>query len=362
MQVAARAVLCLLATAIMCVASDSHANSTEVDVFLPTLDRSPETIQLTGSIESAQHANIATMEAGSVSTLFVDVGTEVAKGDKLLQLNATLAKLELDQAKASLQAANIAKIEAERLLNEVVALSNRQSVAKTLIGERKANLANAQAELIKQQAAVSLQQELIQRHTLYAPFSGVIAKREVDIGEWITPQNSVLTLVGQSNLRLVLDVPQEYYTQMIQQPHLSATVNADTLDSRAIDITVSRIVGVADPISRTFVVHVDLPSNNMATGDFITGMSATAKIHMASQKNTVWLPKSAIKQHPDGGSSIFAIESGIATRYLVDIIESHADKVAVTGLNGTEHIVVSGVELLKNGSSLTIKSTVGSAL
>ncbi|TMP42363.1 efflux RND transporter periplasmic adaptor subunit [Pseudoalteromonas citrea] len=361
MQFAVRAVFCVVLASASLVASKVYAQTTEVDIYIPSLNKQADVMRLTGTIEATRDASLASLEAGAVSVLQVDVGSLVKKGEVLLQLDDTLAKLELAQAKASLQAATVAKQEAERLLAEVVALSDQQSVAKTLIGERRANLANTKAELVKQQAAVSLAKEIVHRHTLYAPFSGVIASRNVDVGEWVTPQNSVFSLVAQSDLRLVLDVPQEYYSDFASQERVSAAVTADIKNSHTINTQISRLVGVADPVSRTFVAHIDIP-NETYSHEFIAGMSASAEVFLASSKSKVWLPKSAIKQHPDGGSSVFSIENGSAKRSLVTVVESTGEQVSVIGLTGSERIVVSGVELLKDGTSLSVKSTVSGEL
>ncbi|KAF7771266.1 hypothetical protein PCIT_a4337 [Pseudoalteromonas citrea] len=360
MQFAVRAMLSVVLVSVSFVALNSYAQTTEVDVYIPSLTQQADVMRLTGTIEATRDASLASMEAGSVSALKVDVGSLVNKGQKLLELDDTLAKLELAQAKASLEAATVAKQEAERLLAEVVALSKQQSVAKTLIGERRANLANAKAESIKQQAAVSLAQEIVNRHALYAPFSGVIASRSVDVGEWITPQSSVFSLVSQSDLRLVLDVPQEYYNDFASQDSVAAAVTPDIKSSATINTQITRLVGVANPISRTFIAHIDIPNNN--NHQFIAGMSASAAVYLTSSKNKVWLPKSAIKQHPDGGSSVFSIENGVAKRLLVTVAQANTEQVSVLGLSGAERIVVSGVELLKDGTALTVKSTVSDEL
>jgi RND family efflux transporter MFP subunit len=361
MRFAVRTMLLFVLISAVFVTSKTYSQTTEVDIYLPLVNKQADVMRLTGTIEATRNANLASLEAGAVATLTVDVGSLVKKGDVLLQLDDTLAKLKLTQANASLKAATVARQEAERLLAEVVALSEQQSVAKTLIDERRANLANTRAELLKQEAVVTLAEEIVKRHTLYAPFSGIIASRHVDLGEWITPQNSVLALVAQSDLRLVLNVPQEYYREFASHTRLLAKVTADTKNDHIINTQISRLVGVANPQSRTFIAHIDIP-NNTSSKVFIAGMSATAEVHLASSKNTLWLPKSAIKQHPDGGSSVFSVENGMAKRILVTVVERLEEQVSVEGLTGSERIVFSGVELLKDGTPLKVKSTVSGKL
>ena len=193
------------------ITSSLSAQTTAVDVFYPKPSTAYKTLKLTGTVEAAQNADLASLQAGVIEQLFVEVGDKVSKGQKLLALDATLAKLTLAETKASVDSSKVSLAEAKRLYQEVLALSKQQVVAQTLINERKAAVAAANAELARQTASLARQTELVNRHTLYAPFAGVIASRNADLGEWVTQQTSVFNLVEQDKLRLALAVPQEYY-------------------------------------------------------------------------------------------------------------------------------------------------------
>ena len=59
---------------------------------------------------------------------------------------------------------------------------------------------------------------------------------------------------------------------------------------------------------------------------------------------------------------MFSIENGSAKRSLVTVVGSTSEQVSVIGLTGSERIVVSGIELLKDGTLLSVKSTVSDEL
>ncbi|GEM_PF-746513 len=342
---------CSLIFIVLLHANAFAQNIIEVDVFIPeSAQNANQTIFLTGTVEAEQHANLAVLEAGVVKQLFVEVGDNVTAGQKLMTLDATLANLTLSEATAALSAAQVARDEAQRLYEEVLALSKKQVVAQTLIAERNAALAAAEAALIQQGANVELRKEVLNRHTLYAPFAGVIAQRHADLGEWVTQQTPVYTLIEQNNLRLSVAIPQEYYG-LLSGKAVSAKVQPDFQNADTVYAQLDRLVAVTDNQSRTLTGHIYLPDDTT----LLAGMSASAQIVLPNQSaDIVWLPRTALKVHPDGGSSVFVVKDNTARRVLVEVVDQNTDQIAVKNTSADQVFVASGVELLKDGDSLQV--------
>lgn len=329
--------------------AQSQQTAISVDVIYPKQMQNNQNLVLTGTIEAKQRAQLAPLESGRVLKLNVEIGDEVIAGQSLLTLDNKLATLEVEGAKASLNAAEVNQQEAKRLYKEVLQLSKQQLVAETLISERAASLANATAQLARASATLSLQQELLNRHTLNAPFSGVIAMRNVDIGEWITQQTAVLTLVAQDDLRLSVAIPQQYYNRLAKQANVPVTVLPDSMDIQPIVAVLNRFVPVSDPTTRTFMAQIDLPQD----AGLVAGMSARAQISLPnSNQSAIILPRSAIKQHPDGGSSVFIDDNGKAKRIITSFTDLPGNLVAINNQAFDLPYIISGVELLKDGSTI----------
>lgn len=336
-----------------------YAESARVNIFKPESAQSYQTLLLSGTIEAKQNASLAPLQSGVVAALYVEQGDTVSKGQKLMSLDAKLAELSLAQLKARVAGATASKVEAERLYKEVVELSKKQLVAETLMSERLSEWEVANAALAEANAEFEHQQEVLQRHTLIAPFAGVIAERNLDLGEWVTQQTNAFTLVAKNDLRLNIDIPQEYYAQLSNQQNVEVLITPDSIQSNVLTGQLDRLVAVANNSSRTVTALVNLPEY---TG-LVAGMSAQAKINIpASNQNMLWLPKTAIKQHPDGGRSVFAAVDGKAQRYLVKVVKQQGNRVAVTGAPADLSFVVSGVELLKQGDALATQLVDGDAL
>ena len=337
----------------------STAQVVEVDVFYPESARSAQTLALTGTVESRQHAELAPLRAGVVARLLVEAGDTVEAGQKLMVLDAKLAELNLAQIKAAAEAAQVVKTEAERLYQEVISLSERQLVAETLMSERQSAVAVASADVTRAKAELAQQREVVRRYTLYAPFAGVVAERNVDVGEWVTEQTRVFTLVEQQNLRLNVSIPQEYYGQLVGRKDIGVTLIPDFVNAMPIQARLDRLVAVANDISRALTGYIDLPAGT----PLVAGMSARAEIAIPeSEQAVLWVPRSAIKQHPDGGRSVFAVVNNKARRFLVDVVEQQRDRVAITGAPGDRALIISGVELLQDGTDLEVNEVTGALL
>lgn len=342
----------LFATAGMVNPTSAQEPGVEVSVAYPVPGQKYQSITLSGAVSSARDALLAPLQAGVVEQLLVEVGDHVTRGQPLLILDSELARLAAQQAEAELAVGNVALNEAERLLNEVDALSQQQLAAKTLFQQREAQVANAKAELARLKATLTLRQEIVARHTLRAPFDGVIYQRDVDVGEWVEPTSAVLGLVSQQNKRLTIEVPQEYYAYFT---HLNGaiSIHPDTGMHDTITGKLEHLVAASGSQGRSFTAHIALPD----TSDLLVGMSAEAEIMLPELENKqVWLPASAIKQHPDGGASVFAINNGKAIRELVAIIRQQGDAVLVAHAREGQLYAISGVSRLFNQASVTISN------
>lgn len=326
------------------------AETVNVEVVYPKISQQTESLILIGTVEAPQSAALAPLQPGLVAKLAIEKGQKVKEGQTLMVLDSLLAELSVQQAQAGLQAAAATQQEAERLYQELLQLSTQQLVAETLIAERKAALTIATAGVRQAKTQYRLQQSILSRHTLKAPFSGLIVDRYVNIGEWVTQQNPIFHLVSQDSLRLTVSIPQEYYQTLNTSQNISVKVTPD-FNASSINATLDVLVNSAANVSRTLVGLITLPDEH----DWLVGMSARVEISLPfSAQPIAWLPKSAIKQHPDGGNSVFTVVGNKAKQTAISVIQYEGALVAVSGITDEYPVVASGVAVLKNDAQLTV--------
>jgi RND family efflux transporter MFP subunit len=332
------------------------ASAESVSVVYSKQEANDLTIDLTGNIQALNDAMLTSLESGVVKTILVDTGDRIVAGQALIELDDTLAKITLAQAEAAYDSANVNYQENLRLYNEIINLAKNKVVAKTLLAERKSSVAYNKAMLAQAKATLALQQETVNRHKLMAPFSGVIAQRNIDIGEWVNPQDTVLQLVSSDKLRIFIDIPQQYYNAFNNLSSIQTQVTPDTKNQQTITLPLSNFTAVSSPISRTFQARIDLPADTT----LISGMSAKVRVILPkSNSSQVTLPKSALKRHPDGSYSVYSVNNNQVKRISVNLLSSSFNQVVVQGVGDNNAIITSGNDLLIDGASVTIADSKG---
>ncbi|MCS6956916.1 MAG: efflux RND transporter periplasmic adaptor subunit [Aquificaceae bacterium] len=163
-----------------------------------------------GYFEGERDVILRPLVSGRVIDLFVDEGSFVRSGQALLKIDPadyenSVRQLEAQIAQARANYENLRATEERRRF-----LFERELIAREEYENIKTQL-KAQEEVIRSlQAQLSNLKLNLQRTTLTAPFSGYIAQRFVNIGDYITPQSQSFRLVTLDPIRFVFQVPQEY--------------------------------------------------------------------------------------------------------------------------------------------------------
>lgn len=347
-----RAVAAMATAAALLIASNSIAKDA---VRVTTAPAQPLTRQnvlsLTGSVTSLQQAHISARTDGLVAEILADTGDEVTQGQALLRLDANLAELDRDRARAARNEALAARDEAQRLWQEARRLRENNHVSENEVKSRRAALTLAEASAAAAQASLASSVEVLDRHTLPAPFTGVVSARLAEIGEWVNRGDPVFEVVSLDQLRVDVRVPQERFADINLATPVS--VCSDVITHPCTDGEIAARVPVGDPNSRTFLIRVAVPGKD---GSLLPGTSAEVRLVIDQQHATDYLvPRQSVLQHPDGSRSVFVVADGRAQRRLIEVSEETADGLVVgKGLSADDRIVVRGAELLTEGDAVTV--------
>jgi RND family efflux transporter MFP subunit len=312
-------------------------------------------VPLTGTVTSARVAELSAEVSGRVEAVNVEVGDRVAAGAALIELDREIEQLTLKALQASTRQASAGLADAQRRYQDAKRLREQRNVSENELRLREAEVEVDAATLKQKQAEEQRQQARVKRHTLRAPFSGVISERQAEAGEWIEPGDPVLTLVAVDDLRIEFRVPQEFYSRINPQSTLSVTL--DALPGRVFDAGIDAVVPVNDASSRTFLIHVKLDAGE---APLMPGMSVHGKLNLTTGRQGVVVSRDAILRYPDGRVTVWVIDPDSTPPTVSEkrVTTGHSFDGLITiraGIHAGDVIVVRGNESLQEGQQVRIQ-------
>ena len=345
------------ALSLFLVPAPAHAQGAAAPVAIATAETAEvaEVLQLTGTVTARWDAQLSVATAGLVTALQVDAGDRVARGDLLLELDGELARHQYEGARAAEAQSLRALEDARRRLEEARRLAPKQSIAETVVKDIAAEVAEDEAALQRSRAEVGYRKGILDRHRLQAPFPGVISERNVELGEWVTPGQSVLALVSTEELRLDFQVPEDYLDRVQAGQQVEFTVGADR--DRQYRGQVLTTVPVTDPTVRTFLARVQ---TSEPIPGMLPGMSARAELSLGTGERGVTVPRDAVLRYGDGRQIAWVVERAdgvdVAAERLVQTGFTFDGRIEIrSGLAAGERVVVKGNETLRNGQAVSAR-------
>ncbi|MEC5126193.1 efflux RND transporter periplasmic adaptor subunit [Verrucomicrobiales bacterium BCK34] len=315
-------------------------------------------LTFTGTVTSPRSANLSSRIEGLVSDIKVDAGSEVKKGDVLVELDTRLAELDLDLINAEIEQARIEVADAERQVKEVRDLARSGGFSRSQAITKEATLSISEANLKRLEARKSHQVERIARHQLVAPFDGVITSKISEAGEWVATGAPVLELIEMKGLRFDLQVPQEFLERV--KDIGSVTVNLDAFPGREFQAELEAVVPVKDHISRTFLTRFALKNPEHLASP---GMSGTATIETrGTSGKSIQVPRDVVVRFPDGSARVWVVkkegeESQVVSRTVRTAGELGDMAEILEGLAGDETVVLKGNEGLRENQKVDVIAT-----
>jgi len=289
----------------------------------------------------------ASETSGLVADVRFEEGQRVKKGEILLSLGSEILRKRL-QAATSTYEQVLAELEIARInLKRREKLFEKKSISEQtydenryrVIGsEKRAASLNAQVE----QLAIELEKKIIR-----APFEGVVIKRHVDRGEWISEGETVAVIGKDDVIDIVAELPEQFIQYIKIGMQVEAAVNGNEFSG-----TVFAIIPQGDVATRTFPVKIRTTNQYF----LIEGMSARVTLPTGEIKKTFIAPRDAIISQ-FGQNVVFAVINSKATMLPVQVIgyDGLDAGIEAAGLTEGMFVVVEGNERLRNGQEVAYR-------
>jgi multidrug efflux pump subunit AcrA (membrane-fusion protein) len=211
----------------------------------------------------------------------------------------------------------------------------RQNYAAVVVA--RTNVANAEAQL-------ALAQKSLSYAIIPAPIDGFVAERTADLGEYVSPQQKVATIVRTNPLRIRIDIPE----QAIPEVHVGQSVSMSTSawPDKNFSGRIARIAPSVTANSRTLMVEAEIENSS---GVLKPGQFATIRILQARPQPAVLIPARAV-QTESGVARVFVIKNGHSEQRLVQLGQTEGDLIEVkSGIAADEQVATSNLEKLSDG-------------
>jgi HlyD family secretion protein len=311
-----------------------------------------------GTVKARQRAHLSAELGGRVVAVPFDKGATVKKGQILLQLNdaAEQARLKLTQrdlvvAKAERDRFCLAAERADREHVRYRDLSEKELVSideldrvESVALTTSAACAAGKAGVDRAQAAIGETKAALDKTVLYAPFDGILASVDVEVGEWVTPAPPavpvppVLDLIDPTSI--YISAPMDEVDSAKILTGQSARISLDPYPGKQFSgkvVQVAPFVEDREEQNRTVDVEVELDDTRFAT-TLLPGTSADVELILSVQEDVLRIPRSTVLE----GNVVWVVEGGQLAERPIEVGLKNWNYVeVVSGLEEGEWVVTS---------------------
>ncbi|HEY6943878.1 MAG TPA: efflux RND transporter periplasmic adaptor subunit [Candidatus Acidoferrum sp.] len=327
-----------------------------VGVIHPTPETGEEDLVLPGTMEAFVESPIYARTNGYLRKWYHDIGSRVQKGDLLADIDTPEVDQQLSQARADLATAQANAHLSEITASRYTELLKTDGVSKQEVDNAAGDLAAKRAIVQSAEANVHRLEEMKSFQHIYAPFSGVITRRNVDIGTLINAGNTgtslqLFFLAQTSPLRVYVRVP-EIYANTIH-PGLGAHLELTQYPGRKIEGKVARTAEAIDMATRTLNTEVDVPNRD---GTLLPGGYTQVHLEVKVAGTRLQVPVNALLFRSEGLRAVVVDDNHKIHLRQITVGRDYGTSLEVLqGLDPKDWIVLNPADSLEEGQEVRVK-------
>ena len=327
-----------------------------VSVIHPVAEPAAEDLVLPSTLQPFVESPIYARTSGYLKKWYHDIGSRVRKGELLADIDAPEIDQQLSQSRSELNTAqateNLSRITSSRYEG----LLKTDSVSKQEADNAAGDFAAKKAGVQSAEANVRRLQETASFKHIYAPFSGVITRRNVDIGNLINAGNGgaaqeLFFLAQTDPIRVFLNVPENYAAAIHRG--LGAFIELAQYPGQKFQGTVVRTADSIDRTTRTLLTEVDVPNK---AGQLLPGGYAQVHLEIKVTEARLQVPVNALLFRAEGLRAVLVDENHKTKLQPLTIGRDYGTTLEVLqGLNAGDWIVLNPADSLEDGVQVNVK-------
>ena len=333
-----------------------------VAIVHPLAERPEVELVLPGSLLAWEESPIYARTNGYLLKWYKDIGSHVKEGDPLATIDTPEIDQELNQARATRQQTlaqlDLAKISAQRWEN----LRKTDSVSAQEADVQTSGYKQSLANLAAADANVSRLEQLEGFKRVYAPFTGVITRRNVDPGALInagagTAGTELFVIASVSPLRVFTNVPQAY------SPYIrvggSATVTLEEFPGEKFTAKIARTSEAIETNTRTLLTEVDVPNKDER---LLPGSFGEVHFVVGSNVNKVTVPVNAMLFRAQNAQvAVVGPDNKVQLRTITIGKDYGTTLEILDGVTMNDRVIINPPDSLEEGEEVRITEQPGNA-
>jgi multidrug efflux pump subunit AcrA (membrane-fusion protein) len=283
---------------------------------------------------------------------------EIAQAvDRVEQSRAELENTEwmLRRIRAMVERGMQSAQELEEVTRKITQARAAHNIAQTQLqllraGARSEEREALQARLRAAQSALHLARVELQHATVTVPMDGVVGRRHVDPGAYITTTNTpIVTIVAMDTLKIRMPVSERDIGSI--RPELHAQIRVDAYGEDVFTGKVQRVSPLIDPTSRSGEVEISIanPDHRLKPGMF-----AKVALILEQRQEVVVIPRDALRLDAQG-AAVFVVQDGVAhLRRVATGLQTDTEVEILDALAPGTEIVLAGHHGLKDQAPVQI--------
>ena len=274
--------------------------------------------EFTATVEAEAKNNIAPTSPGRISKIFVEVGDQVRKGQKLVQMDAanlTQLKLQLDNQETEFK-------RVDELYKVGGASKAEWDAAKTNLDVRRSSYEN-----------------LLENTQLVSPLNGVVTARNFDNGDLYTSTQMPVLVVEQiAPVKLMVNVSEPNFPKVSKG--MPVKVKLDVYEGEEFEGKVSLVYPTIDAATHTFPVEITLANANQRVRP---GMFARVTMNFGSKNHVVVPDMAVVKRAGSGDRYVYVYNNGKVSYNKVELgRRMGAEYELISGVDNNSQVVIAG--------------------
>ncbi len=315
-------------------------------------------IEATGQLLAKAEATVAAQVSGEVTQIAADEGAAVTLGQIIVEIDPQRRQLELTDARASQAQMRAQRVEATREVKRAEQLATGGAGSKARLDEKKTRLELANAQLQAMAARVGLAERALADASVTAPFDGLVARRLVNVGEFVNAGQEMFSLVALDPIEVEFFLPEVDSSRVAVGQTVGVRVASQP--GEVFQGEVSVVSPTIDTESRTRRAKAVIANRD---GRLLPGSFAQVDLGVAERSGVILVPKEAVLLRSDG-AVLFKLQPGgeHAMRVPVDAGAHRGDLVEIRGgVAAGDWVVVRGQSNLVDGSPVALRNMDGSS-